>query len=101
MNVRKGDTVHIVSGKERGKEGQVLRVFPVRARASVQGVNIYTKHVKPKGQGQTGQKIEVPRAVPVSNMMVVCPSCKRPTRVGHRTEGDKKVRVCKRCNSTF
>ena len=101
MNIRKGDNVHIVSGKDRGKEGQVLHVFPARGRASVKDVNVYTKHVKPKKQGQKGQSVELPRAVPLSNMMVVCPNCKKPTRIGHRTEGDKKLRVCKRCNASF
>lgn len=101
MNLRKGDNVRVMRGKDRGKEGTVAHVFPVRGRVTVQGVNMYSKHVRPTRQGQKGQIVEVPRAVAVSNVMVVCPSCKAPTRVGHRMEGEKKVRACKHCNASF
>jgi large subunit ribosomal protein L24 len=101
MNLRKGDTVRVMRGKDRGKEGPIARVFPTRNRVTVQGVNMYAKHVRAKNQGETGQKVDVPRAVALANVMAVCPSCKKPTRIGHRMEGDKKVRVCKHCNASF
>lgn len=101
MKLRKGDNVQVIRGRDRGKDGQVTHVFRDRDRVTVQGVNMYTKHVRPKKQGEKGQSVRVPRPVPVANVMVVCPSCKKPSRVGYRTEGAKKTRVCKRCNAAL
>src|SRR3989344_4100491 len=97
MNIKKGDTVRIISGKDRGKTGPVLKVFPTDERLSVEGLNLFKKNVRPKQQGQKGEIISAPRPMHMSNVMIVCSSCKRPTRVGHRYEADSKVRYCKKC----
>lgn len=101
MKLRKGDTVQVIRGRDRGATGTVSHVFRENDRVTVQGVNMYTKHVRPKKQGEKGQSVQVPRAVALANLMVVCPSCKKPSRMGYRMEGNKKVRICKRCNAAL
>ena len=104
MKIRKGDTVEIISGRteDRGKRGEVIRVVTDTARVVVQGVNLRTKH-----QGQTTRqgrnipagKVRFEAPIDVSNVMLVCPKCNKPTRVGYAFEGEKKTRVCKKCDS--
>jgi large subunit ribosomal protein L24 len=110
MKVRKGDVVHILSGKDRGKQGRVLEARPREQRVVVENLNIVKRHTKPRPvrnttrmsgpQVEPGGVISKPAPLPVSNVMVVCPTCKRPTRVGiHEKEvkGETlRVRVCKR-----
>lgn len=97
MNIKKGDNVKMLSGKDRGKTGKVLHVFPEARRVVVEGLNKIKKHQRAKKQGQKGQIIEKERAVSISNVQLVCPKCSKPARAGHKKEGDKKVRVCKKC----
>ena len=101
LNVRKGDKVRIISGKDSGKEGKILTAMPEKERVIVEGCNMVTRHVKPRRQGEAGGRIEQAGSVPVSNVQLVCPSCKMPTRVAHQiveVNGKKKsVRVCKQC----
>jgi len=101
MKLRKGDNIRIISGKDRGQEGQVVRVYSERGRVTVQGINMYTKHVKPKKQGESGQSVRVPRPLSISNVMVICPTCKKPARIGQRFDGGTKVRFCKRCSAAL
>ncbi len=98
MHLRKGDNVKILVGKDNGKTGKVVAVNYKDSRATVEGLNIYTKHERPKKSGQKGQKVKFPRPITMSNLMLICPHCKKPTRVGHQTD-DKglKSRVCKKC----
>ena len=97
MKIKVNDTVKIISGKDRGKTGKITHVLVEENRIVVEGVNIAKKHSKPKKQGQKGQIIQMPMPISVSNAMVVCSSCSKPTRVGKKTVGSKKVRACKRC----
>ena len=97
MKIKKGDTVLIISGKDRGKKGAVLQVFPEAARAMVQGANLKKKHRKPKKTGEKGQIINLPAALPISNIKLVCPKCGKPTRVGYKVADKKKYRICKKC----
>lgn len=98
MNIRKGDQVKILSGKDRGKSGKILSVNSKLGRAVVEGLNIFVKHQRPKKQGEKGQKIHFPRALNLSNIMLVCPHCKKTTRVAAKTdEKGVKYRVCKNC----
>jgi len=97
MRLKKGDKVYILKGKDRSKTGNVVHVFPKTEKITVEGISLRKKHVKPKKQGQKGQRVELPTPISLSNVALVCPSCSKPTRVGHRTEGDKKVRFCKKC----
>ncbi len=100
MNIKKGDNVKMLSGKDRGKTGKVAKVSPSSARIMIEGLNIFKKHARAKRQGETGQMVQVSRSVDASNVMLICPSCKAPTRVGHRVEGKRNVRFCKKCKST-
>jgi len=100
--IRKGDTVLVISGAERGRRGEVLRVFPQRDRAVVQGVNVAKKHTKPRGVGQPGGIVEIEASVHLSNLKLIDPKTDRPTRVGFRVlEGGRKVRVAKATGNVF
>jgi large subunit ribosomal protein L24 len=99
MKIIKGDTVKIISGKDRGKTGTVLRAMPTVDKIIIDGLNLVKKHSRPKRQGEKGQMVSVPRPLGVSKVMLVCASCKEPTRVGARMDGTKKVRYCKKCKA--
>jgi large subunit ribosomal protein L24 len=99
LDIKKGDQVKIITGKDKGKEGRVLRVLPKRDRVLVEALNMYKKRMKPKKQGEKGQMIDLPRPLTRSNLMLVCKSCKKATRVGYRVEGDIKTRICKKCQA--
>ena len=106
LHVKSGDTVVVISGEDKGKQGKIRKAFPATGRIIVEGVNMVTVHKKPRGQGMPGGKIEQEAAIDASNVMLVCPSCKKPTRVGHKiieaAEGKKRnVRVCKECGKAF
>jgi large subunit ribosomal protein L24 len=102
MNIKKNDNVKILAGKDKGKTGKVLQVIPATGRVSVEGLNLLIKHLRPRREGEKGQRIEFPAFMNIANLALVCPKCGRPTRVGYKTmklEGkkEKKVRVCKKC----
>lgn len=99
MKIRKGDSVKILSGKDRGKIGKVLRVFPKNRKAIVEGLNMIKKHTRPKKQGEKGQRISVPAPISISNLMLVCPKCSKAARVGFKIAGKNKFRICKKCQS--
>lgn len=101
MKIRKDDTIKMLLGKDRGKTGKVLRVFSRENKVLVEGLNLVKKAVRARKQGQKGQVVSKPRAVDVSNVMLVCPVCGKASRIGFNFEGDKKVRVCKQCKGTF
>lgn len=101
MDIKKGDTVKIISGKDKGKTGKVVRAFPEKGSVLVEGVNIHKKHSKPKKAGQKGQIIEMPAAVKASSVQIICTSCKKAVRVGKKVEGEKKFRACKKCGATM
>lgn len=98
MKIKKGDTVLIISGKDRGKHGKVLSVFPEQGRIVVEGVSIRKKHTKPRKHGEKGQVVEVLAAFSASNAKLICPKCGKAARVGYRIVEDKKHRICKKCN---
>ncbi|HUZ93097.1 MAG TPA: 50S ribosomal protein L24 [Candidatus Paceibacterota bacterium] len=99
MNIRKGDTIKILQGKDRGKTGKVLSAHPEDGRIVVEGLNVYKKRSRPKKQGQKGETVLVPRAFPASKAALVCGSCKAAARVGFHVEGNAKVRYCKKCGA--
>jgi large subunit ribosomal protein L24 len=102
FKMKKGDKVRIVAGKERGKEAQILHLLPKKKRAIVQGLNFVKKHTRPRGQGQPAGIIEREAPLPISNCMLVCPGCNKPTRIGYKVvEKGKKLRVCKKCGETI
>ncbi len=105
LHIRKGDTVLVIAGKDKGERGSVIEARPRQRRVIGGGVNIAKKHKKPRGR-QPGGIMEVPMPVDVSNVMLVCPSCSRPTRVQRRRvdsgaggKATRLIRVCKRCSA--
>lgn len=98
MKIKKGDTVLIILGKDRTKTGKVLSVFPEDNKILVEGINLQKKHVKPKRQGEKGQIVQLPARLNVSNVKLICSKCKKAVRTGYKIEGDKKYRICKKCN---
>lgn len=101
QKIRKDDKVKIVTGKDKGKEGKVLKVFKDTGKVLVEGVNVVKRHVKPGVVSQEGGIISVEKPIDMSNAMVVCSKCSRPVRVGFKTEKDKKVRICRRCGESL
>ena len=99
MNVKKGDTVVVLSGKDKGKKGKVLGAVPSEDKVVVEGINMVTCHVKPRKQGETGGIMQREAALYASKVQVVCPKCKKGTRVAHKIENGKKTRVCKHCGA--
>jgi len=99
MKIKKNDQIKISTGKNKGKSGKVLRVFPAENKIIVEGLNLIKKHVRPRREGEKGQRIEIPGKMNVSNAMLVCPKCGKTTRIGHKDIGEKKVRVCKKCGA--
>ena len=89
----------MLTGKDRGKTGKILLVFPERERVIVEGLNLIKKHLRAKRKGQKGQIINKEQAVDSSNVQIVCPKCARPTRLGQKIEGRLKLRICKKCQS--
>jgi large subunit ribosomal protein L24 len=97
MKIKKGDTVQMMAGKDRGKKGKVLKVFSEEEKIIVDGLNLVKKHNRPRKEGESGQRVEVPRKINWSNVLFVCPKCSKAARVGSRQEGIKKIRICKKC----
>ncbi len=102
LGVKKNDTVVVISGKDKGKKGKVLSALPQEGRVLVEGVNIITKHQKPRGQQQPGGILHHEAPIYAAKVMLVCGKCGKATRVAHKLLDDGgKVRVCKKCGETF
>ena len=98
LKIRKGDRVRVLTGKDRGKEGQVMRALPRERKVIVDGVNVAHKHQRPTRTTQQGGIIDKDMPIDVSSVALVCPSCGKPTRVGYKIDpSGEKVRVCKKC----
>ena len=109
LNVKKGDTVVVISGKDKGKKGKVLIAHPAEERVVVQNTAMIVRHVKPRKQGEPGGRIDKEGTIDASNVMLVCPKCDKPTRVAHTMKEveisgkktQKSVRVCKKCGKVI
>lgn len=102
VHVKSGDTVIVINGKSRGKMGKVLEVSPSEGKVIVEGVNVVTKHVKPRRAGEAGGLVKAEGAMYACKVQLICPKCGKPTRVAHKILDDgKKVRCCKKCNETI
>ena len=99
MKIKKGDTVQVLSGNDKGKKSEVLEVIPKTQKIIIKGVNVRKKHVKPRKQGEEGGIIPVECSIHSSKVALVCPKCGKATRIGYIVENGEKVRVCKKCNS--
>lgn len=99
LRIRKGDRVIVLTGKDRGKTGRVLKVFPSRNRVIVEGINLVKKHIRRRSESEPGGIKDVPASIHISNVNLFCPQCNRGVRFGVKILEDKsKVRVCTRCN---
>jgi large subunit ribosomal protein L24 len=99
MRLKKGDTIQVNAGKDRGKTGKILRVLHKHDTVIVEGINMFKKHVRPRQQGQKGEIVNISRPLNAAKVMVYCSSCARGVRVGFRIDegGKNKVRYCKKC----
>ncbi|HZE25941.1 MAG TPA: 50S ribosomal protein L24 [Terriglobales bacterium] len=101
VDIRRNDTVKVITGRDKGKQGRVLRVFPADRKILVEHVMMVKKHVRPNPQRQVqGGIAEQESRIAISNVQLVCPTC-GPVRIGHEVQGDRKVRVCKKCGTTL
>ncbi|MGI6484134.1 MAG: 50S ribosomal protein L24 [Candidatus Dojkabacteria bacterium] len=98
MKIKKGDTVKILYGKETGKQGTVVAVSPKKNSVIVEGLNLYKRHLKGDGQTRQSEILTIEKPFELSKVMLVCPNCNKPTRVGIKRVDGKPVRVCKKCN---
>jgi len=97
MKIKKGDQVLIISGKDRARKSKVIEAFPKQRKIVIEGINLRKKHMKPKKSGEKGQIVEMPSPLNVSDVKLICSKCGKPTRVGYKTEGKRKYRICKKC----
>lgn len=101
MNIKAGDTVKVITGKDKGAQGEVLFAYPQKGRVTVQGVNLVKKALRPTQANPNGGIDTREAPIDVSNVMLVCPECGLPTRIGFKVEGDAKTRVCKKCGKAI
>jgi large subunit ribosomal protein L24 len=101
MKLKKGDSVKVVRGKDNGKTGKIDRVNPKKNKVVVEGINQYKRHMKAKMPGQKSEIITITKALPISNVSLICPQCKKTTRVGFKIMGKDKTRICKKCEHDF
>ncbi|MFA7319208.1 MAG: 50S ribosomal protein L24 [Parcubacteria group bacterium] len=100
MKIKKNDIVKMLAGKDHGKTGKVVKVYPTDEKVVVEGLNLMKKHMRARREGEQGQRVELPRKVTVSDVMLVCPKCSKATRIGYKVSKNKdvkKARVCKKC----
>ena len=99
MKIKKGDNIIVISGKDRGKQGKIIKVLTKEQRVIVENINLKKKHQRPKTGGKKGEKIDVPRPISISTVLLVCKNCGKPTRIGYQILPDgKKIRICKKCH---
>ncbi|OGZ78897.1 MAG: 50S ribosomal protein L24 [Candidatus Staskawiczbacteria bacterium RIFOXYD2_FULL_37_9] len=97
MKIKKGDNILVIAGKDKGRTGKIMKSLPKNLKVLVEGINLKKKHVRPKREGEKGQVVEIPAALDVSNIKIICPKCGKATRIGYKTEGEVKNRICKKC----
>jgi large subunit ribosomal protein L24 len=101
MKILKGDKVKVLIGKDKGRDGEVVKSFPKKSSVVVKGLNIFKKHVKP-AQGRPGSIVEKERALHISKLILICPECKKATRVGYKIDkSGEKYRICKKCQAVL
>ena len=102
MQIRRNDSVMVITGKERGKTGKVLRIHRDQNSVIIERVNLVKRHTKPRGPQQPGGIVEKEAAIDASNVMILCDKCNAPVRVGRKILSDgKKIRICRRCNEAL
>lgn len=97
MKLKKGDTVEVVAGKDKGKKGKIEKTFPGLDKVAINGVNEFKRHVKGKVQGQKSEIVTLTKPIAVANVAIICSKCKQQSRIGYKMIDDKKIRICKKC----
>ena len=97
MKIKKGDTIKVTSGRDRGRQGKVEKVISKKSAVVVAGLNIVKKHVRPQGEKKPGGIIEIPKPINIAKIALICPKCNEVARVGFKVEKEKKFRICKKC----
>jgi large subunit ribosomal protein L24 len=97
MKIKKGDQVLIISGKDNGKKGKVVKAVPGSSVIVVEGLNMVKKHRRPRKAGEKGQMIHIPSPINVSNVKLICPKCGKAARIGYKSTEERKYRICKKC----
>lgn len=107
MKIRKGDKVKILAGKDKGKNGKIIQILPESKRVVVEGLNLLVKNVRPRRQGEKGQRIQFPAPLNVAKVGLICSKCGKITRVGYKFsvsidgKTSKKIRICKKCQAAI
>lgn len=101
MKIKKGDNVMVILGKDRGRSGLVERALPKRDKAVITGINMHKHHLKPSRKNPHGGIMNIPAPIEISNVMVVCPHCSRPTRVAYKITETTKERICRKCKANL
>lgn len=101
IHVKTGDEVMVISGRDKGRKGKVMAVSPSEGKVIVEKLNMVSKHVKPRRAGEQGGIVKAEAAMYSSKVQLVCPNCKKATRVGHKIDGAEKVRICRKCGQTI
>ncbi len=101
MKLKKGDQIKVLSGKEKGKKGKIIRVYPEDNKVLVEGLNLHKKHARSRQQDKKGEVILVPGSIRISNVQLVCPHCAKSVRVGYEISDNGKFRVCKKCHQAI
>lgn len=105
MKLKKGDEVLVTTGKDKGRKAKIEKIYPDQERVFLPGVNVYKKHLKPRGEKQPGGIVEISKPLPVANVALICPKCGQPTRVGYHVSAvskDAKIikeRMCRKCQA--
>jgi len=101
IKLKKEDMVKILTGKDKGKMGKIMKIFPRQEKAIIENLNLRKKHRRPKRAGEKGEVVEIPNPIHISNLNLVCPHCRSVTKVGFRFEQGRKARICKKCQNVI
>jgi len=102
MKLKKGDQIIVITGKDKGRKGKVEKVLPKLNKVLIPGINVYKKHLKPRGEGQPGGIIDVVKPLPLSNVALLCPKCGKQTRIGYQLDKKgEKNRICRKCQTVI
>lgn len=99
MKIKKGDSIKIIKGKDKGKEGKVEKVLPKFGKVLIANMNLYKRHLKARSESQPSEIVTLTKPLSEENVILVCPKCHKTTRVGYKIEKNKKLRICKKCKS--
>lgn len=101
MKLSKGDLVVVIKGKDKGRKGKIEKIFPKTNKVLIPGINVYKKHARQQSEKKPGGIIEIVKPLPVSNVALLCPKCKKPTRVGYQIDKSGKRRICRKCQAVI